>query len=102
MAQPTPGPRLALTILQERSTGTFARVYLAEAQSQDGLSRIVAVKVLKEQWTESEELIRRTRDEAMLLARLRHKNILRVEAMTQIDGNPAKDRASRNCEKNTH
>ena len=83
------GSRLALTILQERSTGTFARVYLAEAQGQDGLSRIVAVKVLKEQWTESEELIRRTRDEAMLLARLRHKNILRVEAMTQIDGNPA-------------
>ncbi len=89
MALSPTGPQLSLTMLQERSAGTFARIYLAEAQGQDGLSRIVAVKVLKEQWLESEELIRRTRDEALLLARLRHKNILRVEAMTQIDGNPA-------------
>jgi serine/threonine protein kinase len=89
MAHVPTGPQLALTMLQERSTGTFAKVYLAEARGPDGLSRIVAVKVLKEQWLESEELIRRTRDEAMLLARLRHKNILRVEAMTEIDQRPA-------------
>jgi len=89
MAHVTTGPQLALTMLQERSAGTFAKVYLAEARGTDGLSRIVAVKVLKEQWLESEELIRRTRDEAMLLARLRHKNILRVEAMTEIDQRPA-------------
>jgi serine/threonine protein kinase len=89
MALPPIGNQLVLTMLQERSAGTFAKVYLAEARGSDGLSRIVAVKVLKEQWLESEDLIRRTRDEALLLARLRHKNILRVEAMTQIDGNPA-------------
>ena len=78
-----------LTLLQERSAGTFARVYLAEASGQDGIGRIVAVKVLKEQWSESSELLDRTRDEARLLARLHHRNILRVEAMAEIDGQPA-------------
>jgi hypothetical protein len=68
-----------LTLLQERSAGTFARVYLAEASGQDGIGRIVAVKVLKEQWSESSELLDRTRDEARLLARLHHRNILREQ-----------------------
>lgn len=81
--------QLRLTLLQERASGTFARVYLAEASSEGGISRIVAVKVLKEQWGASEELLHRTRDEARLLARLHHKNILRVEGLAQIEGQQA-------------
>ena len=81
--------RLELTLLQERAAGTFARVYLAEARSRGGIDRIVAVKVLKDQWSEHDEMMVRTRDEARLLARLHHKNILRVEAMTQIEGQPS-------------
>lgn len=80
---------IELVLHQERSAGAFARVYLAEANSADGISRIVAVKVLKDRWGENPELLERTRDEARLLARLRHKNILRVEALTTIDGRPA-------------
>ena len=83
------GKQTQITLLQERSGGTFARVYLAEARDGDGLSRIVAVKVLKKQWSESEDVLARVRDEARLLARLRHKNILRVEALSQVDGQPA-------------
>ncbi len=75
-----------LVLLQERSAGTFARVYLAEARSRGGIDRIVAVKVLKDQWSDNDEMMVRTRDEARLLARLHHKNILRVEAMTRIQG----------------
>lgn len=78
-----------LTLLQERSAGTFARVYLAEARSAGGIDRIVAVKVLKDQWSEHDEMLIRTHDEARLLARLHHKNILGVEAMTTIQGQPA-------------
>lgn len=88
-----PAPRddqtLQITLLQERSTGTFARVYLAEARGGGGLSRVVAVKVIKEQWSDSHEILTRTRDEARLLARLQHKNILRVEALAEVDGQPA-------------
>ncbi len=86
---PPSGRQLEITLLQERSTGTFAKVYLAEARGSDNLSRIVAVKVLKEQWAETGEVLDRTYDEARLLARLHHKNILRVEALTELEGQPA-------------
>ncbi len=81
--------QLEITLLQERSTGTFARVYLAEARGSGGLSRVVAVKVIKEQWSDSTEILTRSRDEARLLSRLQHRNILRVEALAQVDGQPA-------------
>lgn len=77
---------LEIVLLHELSAGTFARLYLAEARAPGGLDRIVAVKILREQWNESAEVINRTRDEARLLARLRHRNILRVEDLSQIDG----------------
>ncbi|NOY24404.1 MAG: serine/threonine protein kinase, partial [Oligoflexia bacterium] len=86
---PRDDQKLQITLLQERSAGTFARVYLAEARGAGGLSRVVAVKVIKEQWSESHEILTRTRDEARLLARLQHKNILRVEALAEVDGQPA-------------
>jgi len=84
-----PQRRQEITLLQERSAGTFARVYLAEANSQDGISRIVAVKILKTQWSSDPELLNRTHDEARLLARLHHRNILRVEALAELSGQPA-------------
>ncbi len=77
---------LEILLLHELSAGTFARLYLAEARAPGGIERIVAVKILREQWNESAEVINRTRDEARLLARLRHKNILRVEDLSEIDG----------------
>jgi serine/threonine-protein kinase len=85
--EPHAGSRhLEIVLLNELSAGTFARLYLAEARAPGGLDRIVAVKILREQWNESDEIINRTRDEARLLARLRHKNILRVEDLSEIDG----------------
>ncbi len=78
-----------LTLLQERSAGTFSTVYVAESRSEGGLARIVAVKHLKEQWNGADEVLDRTRDEARLLSRLQHKNILRVEALITLQGRPA-------------
>jgi serine/threonine protein kinase len=88
-AAPNPQQRQEITLLQERCAGTFSRVYLAEAHSQDGISRIVAVKILKTQWSSDPELLNRTHDEARLLARLHHRNILRVEALAELSGQPA-------------
>ncbi|MFT5681658.1 MAG: serine/threonine protein kinase, partial [Myxococcota bacterium] len=78
-----------ITLLQERSAGTFARVYLAEARGADDLKRIVAVKILKAQWSDEPDLLNRTRDEARLLARLHHRNILRVEGLAEHNRQPA-------------
>ncbi len=91
--QPGAGPntsrRLEITLLEELSSGTFARVYLAEARAAGGIDRIIAVKVLRQKWSESEDILARTRDEARLLARLRHKNIVRVEELIELEGQPA-------------
>jgi serine/threonine protein kinase len=81
--------RMELTLLEELASGTFARVYLAEAKGQGGVDRLVAVKVLREKWVDSEEVLARTRDEARLLARLRHKHIVRVEELSEFDNQPA-------------
>jgi serine/threonine protein kinase len=83
------GQQREITLLQERSAGTFARVFLARERDQGGLNRIIAVKVLKEKWADAKDVIARTRDEAQLLASLQHQNIVRVEAITEINGQPA-------------
>ena len=88
MSPDAPGQR-EITLLQERNSGTFAQVYLARAKDAGGLRRIVAVKVLKERWTDSNDVLNRTRDEAQLLASLHHQNIVRVDAITEIDDRPA-------------
>lgn len=88
MESPRPSHEHEIVLLEERSAGTFARVYLAEARSPE-IKRLVAVKVLREQWAETPDILLRTRDEAALLARLRHRSILRVENLAQVDGQPA-------------
>jgi tRNA A-37 threonylcarbamoyl transferase component Bud32 len=55
----------------------------------DGFSRLVAVKLLKSQWSDSEEVARRMRDEARLLGLLRHRHIVNVMDLTAIDGRAA-------------
>lgn len=80
---------MELVLLHEINAGTFARLYLAETRGSGGLDRIVAVKILREQWGEQQDIVNRTRDEARLLARLRHRNILRVEDLVEVDGQTA-------------
>lgn len=81
--------RFELELLQEVNAGTFARLYLAQMRGAGGIERLVAVKLVREQWAGMDEVVTRTRDEARLLAKLRHKNILRVEDLTEIDGQAA-------------
>ncbi|MBN1334827.1 MAG: serine/threonine protein kinase [Deltaproteobacteria bacterium] len=76
-------------VLREIASGTFGSVYLAKETHADGFSRIVAVKILHRRWSESEDIARRLRDEARLLGRLRHRNIVEVLDLTTIDGRTA-------------
>jgi serine/threonine protein kinase len=77
-----------ITLLKQLNGGTFARIYLAEATG-GAITRLVAVKVLREQWVEVEEIVQRTQDEARMLAQLRHPNIVRVEGLVEFKGQPA-------------
>lgn len=75
--------------LKEIASGGFGTVYLAKVMHADGFSRLAAIKLLKSQWTDSEEVARRIRDEARLLGLLRHRNIVDVLDLTSIDGRTA-------------
>ena len=75
--------------IREIASGGFGSVYLAKVMHADGFSRLVAVKLLKNQWSDSEEVARRMRDEARLLGLLRHRNIVDVIDLTSIDGRAA-------------
>lgn len=81
-----PSHTLELVLGDELAGGTFARVYRADLRLPTGGTRPVAVKVLKERWEAAEEVVARTRDEARLLARLRHPHLVRVEDAFEVDG----------------
>lgn len=80
------GARRRFRFIKEIAEGGFGKVYLAEQLSQDGFSRIVALKLLHQKWSTHDEVVMRTRDEARLLGLIRHQHIVRVEDLTSIDG----------------
>ena len=78
-----------LHIGQLCNTGSFAEVYQASKIRSDSLQEVVAVKVLKERWLHEADLVARFWDEATLLKRLQHPNIIRSDGLYELDGRPA-------------
>lgn len=79
-------PRRRFRFIREIATGGFGKVYLAEMVSSENFSTAVAIKLLHGRWLSNDEIVMRARDEARLLGKLRHKNIVRVEDLTSIHG----------------
>lgn len=72
--------------LKKLSEGTFGKVYLAEIITDSKFSKVVAIKLLHAKWAEHDEIIKRSRDEARVLGRLQHRNIIKVEGLVSIGG----------------
>ena len=62
--------------LRRIGKGGFGEVYLAEMSTGGGFAKPVAVKVLREDYLEDEEVLRRLRDEGRLLGQLSHPSIV--------------------------
>jgi serine/threonine protein kinase len=77
--------RRRFRIIKEIAEGGFGKVYLAEQISSDGFSRIVAIKLLHAKWSSHDEVVKRTRDEARVLGKIRHQHIVKVEDLTSIE-----------------
>ena len=78
------GPFEILEILGE---GSFGTVCVARV-STDPLRRKVALKILKGAYATNDKILNRTRDEARLLSRINHPNIVRVERLMEVSGRP--------------
>lgn len=73
-------------LLRTLGEGSFGAVYLAQYESTGGFRRKVAIKLLHPGWNPDSDAGRRLRDEARLLGRIHHPNIVRVDDLTQLDG----------------
>ncbi len=80
----TPFPFEILDVLGE---GAFGAVCVARWIN-DPLQRQVALKVLKPEYVSNPKVLQRTRDEARLLSKLHHPNIVTVEALHEVDERP--------------
>jgi serine/threonine protein kinase len=78
------GPFEILEILGE---GSFGTVCVARVTG-DPLKRRVALKILKGTYARNQKILNRTRDEARLLSRISHPNIVRVERLMDVGGRP--------------
>jgi len=78
------GPFEIIEILGE---GSFGTVCVARVTG-DPLRRKVALKILKGTYARNTKILNRTRDEARLLSRISHPNIVRVERLMDIGGRP--------------
>lgn len=65
--------------------GAFGAVYLADTVG-TGIRRRVAIKLLRPEKASTGGLIGRLRDEARMLAAIRHRAIVRVDDLVELDG----------------
>ena len=66
--------------------GAFGTVYRATLTGDGGFKKKVAVKMLNDNVDGWDEVARRLRDEARVLGLLRHRVILQVDGLVQLDG----------------
>jgi len=79
-------PRRRFRFVKQISEGTFGKVYMCEMLTDSNFSKVVAIKLLHGKWLEHEEIVQRARDEARVLGLLNHRNIIRVEDLSSING----------------
>lgn len=73
-------------ILNVLGVGGFGTVYRARFVGEGGFSKEVALKVLKPDMEGVADVAQRLRDEARVLGLLRHRAIVQVDRLTQLDG----------------
>ncbi len=73
-------------VVERIGSGAYGSVFLAEQDSGAGFRRRVALKVLHSQHGDDKEAGRRMRDEARILGRLSHRNIVTVLDLVRLDG----------------
>ncbi|MBX2802914.1 MAG: serine/threonine protein kinase [Myxococcales bacterium] len=66
--------------------GGFGVVYRANERTTGGLTRVVAIKMLRPGAEDDPSHVRRFRDEAQMLVKMRHEGIVRAEDIIRLNG----------------
>mgnify|MGYP003335586733 CR=1 FL=1 len=74
------------TLIRRLGEGAFGAVYLADYETSGGFRKRCAIKLLHPTWDPESDAVARLRDEARLLGRLQHPNIVRVDDLLQLNG----------------
>jgi serine/threonine protein kinase len=80
------GDRRAYHVQAVLGSGGFGAVYRAKYVGEGSFSKIVALKVLHADKAAVDEVAMRMRDEARMLGLLRHRNIVQVDRLVQLNG----------------
>ena len=73
-------------LIGELGRGGFGAVFKARLLADAGFTKMVAIKMLHDEGSTRPEFANRLRDEARLLARLRHRAIVAVHDLVRIEG----------------
>ena len=76
-------------LLRPLGKGGFGSVWLAEVRDPSGLVHRMAVKLLHEALAKDSDLAARARDEARLMSQLNHDHVVKVHALTELEGRSA-------------
>ncbi len=72
-------------ILSLLGQGGFGAVYRARMTGDGGFTKMVALKILKQELSASSPMAQRLRDEARLLGLVHHRAIIQVDALVELD-----------------
>lgn len=78
-----------IRLLRPLGKGGFGSVWQAEVTSARGLVHHMAVKLLHEELMSDADLVARARDEARLMSQLNHDHVVKIHALTRLDGRAA-------------
>ena len=80
------GDRRQYEVRSPVGKGAFGTVYDARLLGEGGFSKRVALKVLRSDLDDAEEVAQRQRDEARILGLVRHRAVVHVDGLVQLSG----------------
>ena len=74
-------------MLSEIATGGMAEIWIAKQQLEEGIEKLVVIKMLRSKLKRNREFVHMFLNEARIAARLKHRNVVQMYDLGYADGN---------------